>query len=91
MTRHALEVANSQNYFPVDEALRVVEERLAGGSAVLGVDGLWVEDDGVRPDLDYIADFSPHGLQDLDAIAASLGTWPRADGFCVEIVFVTPA
>lgn len=60
-----------------------------GAQSVLGFDGLWV-DDGVGTDLGYIVDFSPNGLRDLDAIAAALRTWPREDGFCVEIVFGTP-
>ena len=75
--------------YRIEEADRVIADRIAGGSAVLGIDGLWVRDGEALPDLDYIADFSPDGLTDRSAIAAVLQDWPQDDAFCVEIVFAT--
>lgn len=50
---------------PVQQAHQVIEARLSDGSCVLGIEGLWATGTEVRPDLDYIADFSPDGLGDL--------------------------
>lgn len=83
-------MTDSHERFPIQEAEQVIADRIAGGSAVLGIDGLWIRDNEVWPDLNYIADFSPDGLTDRSAIAEALRDWPRDDAFCVEILFVTP-
>lgn len=74
--------------YPVDEAERVISERLAHGWSLLGLEGLWVEDDGVRPDLAYIFDGSPDGLQEAAAVSALLEAWPRNESFCVEVLLM---
>lgn len=61
----------SHQRYPVQQAQQVIAERLSDGSCVLGIEGLWVNGTEVRPDLDYIADFSPDGLQDLGPITES--------------------
>lgn len=70
------DMTDSHERYPIQEAERVIAERLAGGSAVLGIEGFWTRDNGVRPDLDYIADFGPGGLTDQSATAAVLRGWP---------------
>lgn len=74
--------------YPVTEAQVIVRDRLAEGWTLLGLEGLWVDDDGIRPDLDYVFDGSPDGSRDAEAISAMLATWPRSESFCVEVLFV---
>ena len=62
------DLTKSHERYPVHQAQQVITDRLSGGSSVLGIEGLWVRGNEVRPDLDYIADFSPDGLTDLAAI-----------------------
>jgi len=83
-------MTDSHERYPIQQAEQVIADRVASGSSVLGVEGLWVIENEVRPDLNYIADFSPDGLTDLNAITETLRQWPRDDAFCVEILFVTP-
>ena len=62
--------------YPVDQAVRVIADRLAQGWSLLGIEGLWVGDDGVRSDLDYVFDGSPDGLRDVAAVSSMLDSWP---------------
>lgn len=83
-------MTDSHERYPIREAEQVIADRITGGSAVLGIEGLWVRNREIRPDLNYIADFSPDGLTDQGAVADVLRDWPRDDAFCLEIMFVTP-
>lgn len=72
------------------EARSFIAERLASGSAVLGMEGFRVRDGAKYPDLDCIADFSPDGVESMEAISAVLDAWPNEADFRVELLFVTP-
>jgi hypothetical protein len=66
---------------PVSQAKEIITARLDQGWSRLGLEGLWVEEDGVRPDLAYIFDGSPEGLGDAEAVAARLASWPHDESF----------
>ena len=51
----------SHERYPVQQAQQVIEECISGGSCVLGFEGRWVNGYEIRPDLDYVAEFSPDG------------------------------
>ena len=74
--------------YPVSQAKEVITARLGSGWSLLGLEGLWVEEEGVRPDLAYIFDGSPEGLGDAEAVAALLASWPHDESFCVEVLLV---
>lgn len=53
---------------------------------MLGLEGLWTDEDGIRPDLDFIFDGSPRGVRDAKAVSELLATWPRSDASSVEVL-----
>jgi hypothetical protein len=82
-------MADAHERFPVAQAEQVIADRVSAGSLVLGIEGLWVAENEVRADINYIADFSPNGLGDVGEITEVLQSWPRDESFCVEILFIT--
>lgn len=74
--------------FPVDRAVDVIASRLAEGWSLLGVEGLWLEDDSVRPDLGFILDGSPDGERDPKAVSTMLASWPHDESFRVEVLLM---
>jgi hypothetical protein len=77
-----------EQFCPVEEAEEVITGRLAQGWSLLGLEGFWVDEDGLTPDLTYIFDGSPQGLHDAQAVEALLETWPREESFRVEVLLV---
>ena len=74
--------------YPVDQAVRVIADRARSGMVAIGIEGLWVGDDGVRSDLDYVFDGSPDGLRDVAAVSSMLDSWPHDVSFCVEVLLM---
>ena len=80
----------SRERYPIHEAQQVISDRVTSGSSVLGIAGVWVVGDDVRPDPQYVADLDPGGSNDPAALADLLAGWPQDESFCVEIEFARP-
>lgn len=85
-------MAETKERYPIEEAERVIADRVSRGSTVLAIEGVWVRDGDAhpKPDPEYTADLSPDGLTDETAVAEVIQDWPRDEAFCLEILFVTP-
>jgi hypothetical protein len=59
--RSARRVA-SDDFFDLPKAMRFIDKCERDDLAILGIEGFVREPDGVRPQLDLIADFSPKGV-----------------------------
>lgn len=81
-------MAATSDRYPVQQAQLVIADRVADGSRVSEVRGLWVFDEDIRPDPDYLLEFSPDSSGDAEEINSRLESWPRDEAFCVEIVVI---